>query len=184
MDRILAVAEASIAQKGSDQVKMSEVAAGAEISIGSLYQYFPDKGSIIRTLATRYAAASRACVEAALAPVHDAATLRDAFIGLVDQYHRIVLSNPVMRDLSSAMRADKALAAQEIDESAACGALLTAAILRARRSANPKKTAMLAFLIWQLGEETMRLALTHRRSEGAALVDAYKAMSLRAIEGL
>jgi len=39
----------------------------------------------------------------------------------------------------------------------------------------------LAFLVWQLGEETMRLALAHRRSEGQAIVEAYKRMSLRAI---
>jgi hypothetical protein len=36
-------------------------------------------------------------------------------------------------------------------------------------------------LIWQLGEETMRLALAHKRSEGALLVEAYKRMSVAAI---
>jgi AcrR family transcriptional regulator len=69
---------------------MSEVAELAGISIGSLYQYFPDKSAIIRTLAERYNAES-----------------------------------------------------------------------------------------WQLGEATMRLAISLDPSEGDAIVDAYKRMTLR-----
>ena len=53
--------------------------------------------------------------------------------------------------------------------------------LMARRAPLPLWCWTLAFMIWQLGEETMRLALAHKRSEGALLVDAYKRMSLRAI---
>ena len=181
MDRILSVAEQLIGQKGSDQVKMSEIAQLAEISIGSLYQYFPDKRAVIRTLAAQYAVASRRCIEDALAPVHDRSQLLAAFSGLVDQYYEIFLSKPVMRDIASGMRADKELQALELAESKACGALLAAAIRRVIPKADAKRAGALAFLVWQLGEETMRLALAHRRSEGVLLVDAYKRMSLRAI---
>ena len=68
-ERILAVATQLIAAKGSDQLKMSEIAERSEISIGSLYQYFPDKSSVIRTLAERYNAESRRCIEEALGAV-------------------------------------------------------------------------------------------------------------------
>ena len=43
LERILAAASELIAEKGSDQVKMSELAELAGISIGSLYQYFPTR---------------------------------------------------------------------------------------------------------------------------------------------
>jgi AcrR family transcriptional regulator len=181
LERILLVAEQLIAQKGSDQVKMSEIAELAEISIGSLYQYFPDKRAIIRKLAELYAAESRRCIEEALIPVRDRASLLRAFSELVDQYHEIVRTKPVMRDIASGMRADKELQALELAESKACGALLAAAIRRVHPKAEAKKVGALSFLVWQLGEETMRLALAHKRSEGALLVDAYKRMSLRAI---
>jgi AcrR family transcriptional regulator len=180
-DRILTVAEELIATKGSDQVKMSEIAQGAEISIGSLYQYFPDKRAVIRTLAERHAAESRRCIEEALAAVRDKAGLLAAFSALVDQYHEIMLSTPVMRDISSGMRADKELQALELAENKACGALLAAAIRRAFPKSDAKRVAALAFLVWQLGEETMRLAIAHKRSEAALLVEAYKRMSLHAI---
>ncbi|KDR32602.1 hypothetical protein BG60_20205 [Caballeronia zhejiangensis] len=60
--------------------------------------------------------------------------------------------------------------------------MLASAIRRVMPRADSKRVNALAFLIWQLGEETMRLAVAHKRGEGALLVDAYKRMSLRAIE--
>ncbi|MFM0327523.1 TetR/AcrR family transcriptional regulator [Caballeronia glebae] len=182
LDRILKVAQRSIAEKGSEHVKMSEIAELAEISIGSLYQYFPDKRAIVRTLAEGYAAESRRCVREAFEAVQTRAQLLSAFASLVDQYYQIVLEKPVMRDISSALRSDKELMSIEIAESRACGALLAAAIRRVMPRADRKRVNALAFLIWQLGEETMRLAVAHKRGEGALLVDAYKRMSLRAIE--
>lgn len=182
LDRILEVAQQLIAEKGSEHVKMSEIAELAEISIGSLYQYFPDKRAIVRTLAELYADESRRCVREALDAVQDKAQLLDAFASLVDQYYEIVMDKPVMRDISSALRSDKELMNIEIAESRACGALLAAAIRRVTPRADSKRVSALAFLIWQLGEETMRLAVAHKRNEGAMLVDAYKRMSLRAID--
>jgi AcrR family transcriptional regulator len=182
LDRILEVAQQLIAEKGSEHVKMSEIAELAEISIGSLYQYFPDKRAIIRTLAELYASESRRCVREALDAVQNKAQLLEAFSSLVDQYHEIVLKQPVMRDISSALRSDKELMNIEIAESKACGALLAAAIRRVMPRADSKRVNALAFLIWQMGEETMRLAVAHKRGEGALLVDVYKRMSLRAIE--
>lgn len=181
LERILAAASKLIAEKGSDLVKMSEVAELAEISIGSLYQYFPDKRAIIRTLAERYAAASRTCIEQALADVRDLEGLRAAFASLVDQYYAIFLAEPVMRDIWSGMQADKELMAIELAESRANGALLAAVMRRVHPGADPEKTAASAFLVWQLGEATMRLAISLPRKEGDAIVEAYKRMTLREI---
>ncbi len=179
--RILAMAEQLIAKKGSEPLKMSEIAALSEISIGSLYQYFPDKKSIVRTLAEQYMAESRQCIEDALTVVHDEASLAVAFTSLLDQYYAIFQRSPVRRDIISGMRADRALMAVELSESKICGGFLAAALQRVHPKANAKSLGILAFLIWQLGEETMRLALMHKRREGALLVDAYKRMNLQAM---
>jgi AcrR family transcriptional regulator len=182
LERILDVAQQLIGEKGSEHVKMSEIAELAEISIGSLYQYFPDKRAIVRSLALSFAAESRECVRVALEAVRNEQQLHTAFSELVDQYYRVVLDKPIMRDISSALRADKELMHIELAESKACGALLAAAIRRVYPRTDAKRVSAQAFLIWQLGEETMRLAVLHKRGEGALLVDAYKRMSLRAIE--
>ena len=178
LERILAVASDLIARKGSDQMKMSEIADLAGISIGSLYQYFPDKSAIIRTLAEHYNDESRKCIEAALADVRGIDGLLAAYSGLIDQYYQIFLAEPVMRDIWSGMQADKQLAEVELAESRAAGALLAAAMTRVRPDADPERTAATAFLIWHLGEATMRLAVSCDAVEGAALVNAFKRMTV------
>src|SRR5690606_21604711 len=138
--------------RGSDQLKMSEVAERAEISIGSLYQYFPDKRSIIRNLAERYRIESRRCIEEALAAVSSSEGLETAYLGLVDQYYALFLEEPVMRDIWSGMQADKHLLDLELAESRISGALLAQAMGRARKVGDPTRFKAIAFLIWQLGD--------------------------------
>jgi AcrR family transcriptional regulator len=179
LDRILAFASELIARKGTDQVRMSEVADAAGISIGSLYQYFPDKGSVVRTLAERYHAESRRCIDAAFAAVKDARGLEEAYTSLVDQYYAHFLAEPVMRDIWSGMQADKQLMALELEESKACGTLLARAILRVHPGADAKAVAASAFLVWHLGEAAMRLAISLPRAEGDRVVEAFKRITLR-----
>jgi AcrR family transcriptional regulator len=178
---MLAAATELIAEKGSDAMRMGEVAEKAKVSIGSLYQYFPDKTAIIRTLAERYNALGRACIKAELDAVHDVAGLRSAFGQLIDIYYAMFLAEPVMRDIWSGTQADKGLRDIELEDSRANGAVLADALGRLRPDANRAELEVSAFLIMQLGEATMRLAISVGRSEGDALVAAYKQMVLRQI---
>ena len=174
VERILAAAAALIAEKGSDAMRMGEVAAKAGVSVGSLYQYFPDKAAIILRLAERYNAEGRACIQAALAGPRSMKELRAAFMGLVDTYYALFLAGPVMRDIWSGTQADKALREIELADSRANGAILAEALARLRPAADRAALATSAFLIMQLGEATMRLAISVERAEGDALVAAYK----------
>ncbi|MDZ4324244.1 MAG: TetR/AcrR family transcriptional regulator [Pseudomonas sp.] len=183
-ERILAAATQLTASKGSDQLRMSEIAECCGISIGSLYQYFPDKSSVIQTLAERYNAESRRCIEAALAAVEDAQGLSAAFSALLDEYYEIVLATPAMRDIWSGMQADKHLMALELQESRIAGGLLAEVMMRVYPGSDAGQVQASAFLIWHLGEATMRLAISCAPEEGRGLVEAFKRMALREIIGL
>jgi AcrR family transcriptional regulator len=54
VDRILDVAEQLFISAGYNATTTNAIAVGAKVSIGSLYQFFPDKAAIIYGLATRY----------------------------------------------------------------------------------------------------------------------------------
>jgi len=181
LERILVAATDLIAAKGSDAMRMGDVAEKAGVSIGSLYQYFPDKAAIIRTLAERYNAQSRACIEAALASVRDFASLHIALGGLIDTYYAMFLAEPVMRDIWSGTQADKDLHDIDLEDSRANGAVLAATLARLDPDADRAKLVATAFLVIQLGEATMRLAISVERGEGDALVASYKRMVLREI---
>jgi AcrR family transcriptional regulator len=183
VERILAAASALIAEAGSDAMRMSDVAERAKVSIGSLYQYFPDKGAVIRTLAERCNAQGRECIEEGLAGVRDIAGLKKAFSELVDTYYGMFLAEPVMRDIWSGTQADKELRDIDLADSRANGALLAEVLSRLRPDPDPSELAHSAFLVMHLGEATMRLAISVDRAEGDALVEAYKRMAVREFEG-
>ena len=138
--RILACAEALIAASGSDRLRMAEVADAAGISIGSLYQYFPDKSAIIHTLAAGYNAACRETIVAALKHVTDVPGFIAAFTQLMNDFYGLVRNSPVIRDIWAGMQADRALSALQLDESRAMGALLAVTIARVRPRLDPAPT--------------------------------------------
>jgi AcrR family transcriptional regulator len=178
VEKILNCARTLIAEKGSDAMRMSEVAEMAAISIGSLYQYFPDKSAIIQTLARRYNAEGRKCIEAELSNVRDIDGFRGAFARLIDIYYGIFLAEPVIRDIWSATQADKGLAELEIAESRANAELVAIALARVRPNPDLEQLTASAFLVMYLGEATMRLAISVGRVEGDLLVERYKRMIL------
>jgi AcrR family transcriptional regulator len=184
VEQILTCATQLIAARGSDTMRMSEVAAMAGISIGSLYQYFPDKAAIVRTLAERYHDASRACIAEALAEARSPDDLNIAFAGLIDEYYALFRAEPVMGDIWCAMQADQSLRSVELEQSRINASLVANAIARVFPNVDRAGIDTQALLIMSLGESTMRLAVSTTVTEGAELVAAYKRMALASLSSL
>ena len=179
VDAILSNATEMIAETGSDALRMSELAQRTGISIGSLYQYFPDKSAVVHALAERCNEESRACIAEGLSAVGSMEDLAAAFGALIDTYYAIFLAEPVIRDIWSAVQADGALRAMEVEESRRNGALLAARLKALRPAADAARIDASTLLVMHLGEATMRLAVSVARAEGDALVEAYKRMAIR-----
>jgi AcrR family transcriptional regulator len=54
MQRVLDAAEDLLANDGVEALTTTRIAAAADVAVGSLYQYFPDKRAIVDALAARY----------------------------------------------------------------------------------------------------------------------------------
>ena len=54
VDRILHVAEQMFIETGYQDTTTRAIASRAEIPVGSLYQFFPDKAAILKALAAKY----------------------------------------------------------------------------------------------------------------------------------
>lgn len=183
VERILEVAVAQIAEKGSDAIKMSEIAKLAEISIGSLYQYFPDKSAIIRTLAEQYNEECRHCVADGLASVSTPDQLCDAFDQLIDEYYALFQAEPVIRDVRMATLVDKTLQDIELEDTRYNGRVLAEAMLRATPGADKTRVETAAFFIMHMGESTLRLAISMEDAEGRRLIETYKRMVRSELRG-
>jgi AcrR family transcriptional regulator len=179
VERLLAVATKLIAENGSDALRMSDVAARAGVSIGSLYQYFPDKAAIIRTLAERFNAQGRACVEPELAKVQTEADLQTALAFSLDGYYQMFLDNPVIQDIWSGTQADKTLHDIALADVRDHGQMLLDVLTRLRPNADPASLATKSLLLMHLTDATVRLAVSLPRPEGDALIAAFKPILLR-----
>lgn len=180
LERILDAAITLIEERGSDALRMSAVAELANVSIGSLYQYFPDKTAIIRTLAERFNAEGLACVEAELAEVGSEIDLLAALVRSVDGYYAMFLSEPVMRDIWSGTQADKMLRDIAVADVRAHAEMLLRILTRLRPDGDRAELGTTALLTMQLMDATVRLAISVERSEGDALVSAFKRIVLTA----
>lgn len=183
-ERILAVATALIAEKGSDALRMSDIADRAGVSIGAVYQYFPDKGAIVRTLAERYNARGRACVEAELAQVRSEAGLRAALLRVIDGYYAMFLAAPAMRDIWQATQADKALQAIDAADMEAHAGNLRDVLVRLRPDRDAAELATLARLTMHLVATAVRLAISLDRAEGDAVIATFKRIMPARLLGL
>ncbi|MEO9903780.1 TetR/AcrR family transcriptional regulator [Nisaea sp.] len=177
VEHMLNCAITVIAEKGSEAMTMSEVARRADVSIGSLYQYFPDKSAIIRALAEHYGGECLKCIKDGLSGADTLNALCDALNELIDVYYALFLAEPVIRDIYSGIGADKTLRDMGIAESRKSGAVLSEALCRIAPDRDPARAASDCFLIMHLGEATMRLAISLEQSEGKALVETYKHMA-------
>ena len=66
VERIVAAGREVLVEEGYDAFSTNRVAAAAGVSPGSLYQYFPDKASILELVVDRYVAEAAEQVAAAL----------------------------------------------------------------------------------------------------------------------
>jgi AcrR family transcriptional regulator len=63
LQRVLDAADELLAREGAEALTTTRVAEAAGVSVGSLYQYLPDKGAIVEALANRYLAEFEAVMD-------------------------------------------------------------------------------------------------------------------------
>jgi AcrR family transcriptional regulator len=156
-ERILECAAEVMAEKGSEAFRMSDIVERTGVPFGSLYQYFPDKTAIIGTLAERYNAIGRDCVQRDLSAMRSAKDLHSTLCRIVDSYYQMFIDEPVMRDIWQATQADRAL--QKLDEED--GAYLSGLLSDALRRVAPETPEPALSTFSQLTMTLMAAAVRH-----------------------
>ena len=184
VERILAAATEMIAETGSDAMRMTELAERAGVPIGSLYQYFPDKPAILRTLALAVMERVRGGLAANLM---DVAGREDA-LARVDQllkgYYDLFLDEPVTRDIWSGTQSDKALQELDIEDSRENARLFFDALKHLVPKRDHARFEAASFLLMQLSGAAVRLAIAVERKQGDRLMAEYRGMMRRELESL
>lgn len=174
VERILAAATDLIAEAGSEPMRMSEIAERAGVPIGSLYQYFPDKAAILRTLATRVMERVREGLKEGLEGIGNAKEALDRTDALAEGYYALFLDEPVTRDIWSATQSDKTLQELDIEDGRENGRIFFEALKHLVRKREHKRFEAACFLMMQLTGSAVRLAIAVDREEGDRLMREYR----------
>lgn len=174
-EKILDTAAGLIVARG-DGFTMSDIVEATGIGFGSLYQYFPDRTAVIGTLAERYNALGRACVEAELSGLRAEADVHAVLGRIADGYYQMYLDHPVMRDIGLAAQADRALAALDAEEGAWLSARLAQAIVPLAPGHDGRRAQTFAALMMTLIAAAVRDAISREPEEARDMLSMFKAM--------
>jgi AcrR family transcriptional regulator len=174
VDRVLEAAAALIAETGIESVRMSEIAERAHVPIGSVYQYFPDKLAIVRTLADQVLDRVHGQLVEAYADVSTKTDFLERTDLLVQGYYAQITEDPVARHILMAMQSDLELQQLDIDDSRRNAEVVRTAGQRfvSRRSRADFTT--LCVLVMHLTGSAVRLAVAVGRPEGDRLIEAHR----------
>jgi AcrR family transcriptional regulator len=97
--QILAAADEILAAEGVEALTVRRIAERAGVPVGSLYQFFPDKGSVVDAVARAYIAEFDAAVEALVSSADDgdageAGVWSDPVGRIVDEFAALYRSHP------------------------------------------------------------------------------------------
>ena len=176
VEEILAAAKRLIGEKGIDAVKMREIAAQTGGPISSIYQYFPNKSAIIATLHKQWSAEIMDVLRGVLADVETLDQLFAATADLLDFYHERIQSDPAILDLINATQADKALKNIDIADTREQTALFCETARPLIPASRFVAFSRIAFMMFQLANGAVRLALCAPAEEAEAILCDYKLM--------
>src|SRR5581483_12103576 len=93
IDAILDAAEAVLVEAGFEGLTTNAIAKHAEMSIGSLYQFFPNKEAIVEAMGLRCLDRARGLFAPLLSPEAAALSMEDWIDGIIDSLDTMQQAN-------------------------------------------------------------------------------------------
>ncbi len=114
--QVLEAARSVIEAKGTASMKMSDVAGTAQVSIGSIYQYFPNKSAIVAALTKQILdTQNEKNLEIISETPRSLTHLANLCMDLLDAYFDLHVGDPVIRDIWAGYQSDKEIQAVDHD---------------------------------------------------------------------
>ena len=177
-DRILDVALYQIVATGVDGVKMSDIASEAEISIASLYQYFPDKAAIVATLAERTNGVLQDMVAEIFVAVVSPDHFVDAIEALLESLFDYNTSAPETLALWRALQSDNRLQTLLSDELHALSNTIYMAVDRIRPHWQDTDKQTFCRTLTSMMLSTVRTSMLWPEDEARNMIDMFRRQAL------
>ncbi|MEM7159895.1 MAG: TetR family transcriptional regulator [Myxococcota bacterium] len=178
VDRMLAATHSLIQDSGAYGFTMQDVALGADVPVGSLYQFFPDRNALLARLFADFQARVDALFQKRFAAVETADQLETTAVSLVGALYRFVQQDPMHAELWRAVQASPAL--RHLDAEATrsnATRVFEAARPLVSEDVSTRRLRTACSMLCDLVGATVLKALQQRKTSGSALVREYAEMT-------
>jgi len=172
--RILEVANQLIVDQGVALVSMKDISQTAEISIASLYQYFPEKAAIIATLAHKYNVAGEQCVKEIISNIKKPEDVTPAIYAIVDSYHDFFREVPGSYAIWQATQADTRLYHIDEQHCEKVAQIIAQGLITANPQFSKEEAHSHGLLLTILLAAIIRKIATYPQSNAKSLISLYK----------
>jgi AcrR family transcriptional regulator len=117
-ERILEASERMLVEGGFEALTMAAVAREAGVNIATLYERFPNRSALLRTLATRYAERLQGLV-GIIAEEADPEHMEATVVRMIDAVHAFHLANPAYLAIWSGAQSQPDLKALDAEDTQA-----------------------------------------------------------------
>jgi len=157
---------------------MKDISLKAEISIASLYQYFPEKAAIIATLAVEFNQIAEECVADLTSNVHSPTEIEPALCEILDSYYEFFQTVSGSYAIWQAIQSDVRLYQIDENHGKAVSGFITELLMRALPQWSLEEAQTQATLFTILIASVVREATAMESSTGGKIISAYKSQHL------
>jgi len=174
---ILETAKKLILDRGCAGLKVSDIAEAADITVGSIYQYFPNKSAIIETLCEDYLASNRLGIEASLTPPpKDLEELSHVCTDLLEEFYRLHRDDPVLRNIWANYASDKAIQGIDADDTRQGVEIILRQCSHLFDQTRLEEAALTLYLILSYGGASVTAAVHRSGPKGRQTIELAKRM--------
>jgi AcrR family transcriptional regulator len=180
VELILRTARELIGERGNDAVSMREIATAAGVPIGSVYQYFPDKSTLLFTIMEEYYERIRAALQAELEALHKAEDLPEVAGRCMQLYTELFREDPLLSNIWAGTQADPRLVEQDMRDSYRNADLFSKAILGVLPALRKSDVKAFTLFFSHVTGSVVRFAKIAGETDGKSLLkEAQKLVELR-----
>lgn len=185
-ERVSAILNATkvlIYEIGSANIKITEIADRAGVSVSSIYQYFPNKQAIINALYEEYIALVEEMITNQVQDIESIEQLSLTLQDLFYQYYKLYRDTPALQDIVASRTVDKLVQQRDLEESRHNAQLLWQSSKHLLPEAQHDKLYTYLFMIMHLSVSMVQLAVSFDQAQADEMMSmGQKLISARSIE--
>lgn len=181
---ILETAKRLIGDLGNDSVSMREIAKQAELPISSIYQYFPDKNSILEAIMQGYFDEIRIGLKHFVDCCQSREEMKRGIVQGIDQFYATFKKEPALAILWAGLQANPQLRELDVKDSQENAELLTNKLCCFSEPAISNQIYNAVLLLLHTAGMTVRLALDMEEEQANAFIEEYKVLALSRLDAL